>query len=59
MSEIDFETRISKIEEIIKALEQKDVKLKDGIKLYKDGLAELKAAQDLLENAKLELEEIK
>ncbi|MDU7693277.1 MAG: exodeoxyribonuclease VII small subunit [Helicobacter sp.] len=59
MSEIDFETRISKIEEIIKALEQKDVKLKDGIKLYKDGLAELKAAQDLLENAKLDLEEIK
>lgn len=56
--EVHFEDRITKIKEIIDKLNNREITLKDGMQLYKDGVAEIKEAQKMLENAKSLYDEI-
>ncbi|SQB98749.1 exodeoxyribonuclease VII small subunit [Helicobacter fennelliae] len=55
----DFESKIEKAKQILTQLNAQDLSLKSGLELYKQGIKELKEAQDMLEKAKLEYEEIK
>ena len=57
-NEVHFEDRITKIKEIIDKLNNREITLKDGMQLYKDGVAEIKEAQKMLENAKSLYDEI-
>lgn len=54
----NFEDKIKQIKDILQQLNTQDLSLKDSLTLYKQGMQELKNAQDLLEKAKLEYEEI-
>ena len=54
-----FEEKIAKTKAILQQLGVQDLSLKESLSLYKQGIQELKAAQELLEKAKLEYEEIK
>ncbi len=56
--EVHFEDKITKIKEIINKLNNTEITLKDGMQLYKDGVAEIKEAQKMLENAKNLYDEI-
>ncbi|MCI7711134.1 exodeoxyribonuclease VII small subunit [Helicobacter sp. TUL] len=53
-----FEELIENAKNIIARLGQSDVNLKEGVELYKNGMATLQKAQEMLESAKLEFEEI-
>ena len=52
------EELIENAKDIITKLGQSDINLKEGLELYKNGVETLKKAQEMLESAKLELEEI-
>lgn len=54
-----FEEKIECIKEILTKLNANDLNLKDGVSLYKEGLKKLNEAQEMLEKAQLEYEEIK
>lgn len=54
----DFETLIAQAKEIVAKLNANDIRLKDSLHLFKEGTEILKQAQDMLESAKLEFEEI-
>lgn len=54
-----FEEKIECIKEILTKLNASDLNLKDGVSLYKEGLKQLNEAQEMLEKARLEYEEIK
>lgn len=53
-----FEELVENAKDIITKLGQSDINLKEGLELYKNGVETLKKAQEMLESAKLELEEI-
>ena len=57
MSE-SFEEKMEKINALLKSLNDKDLSLEESVKLYKQGIALLKEAKEILENAKLEVAEI-
>nr|WP_315113548.1 exodeoxyribonuclease VII small subunit [uncultured Campylobacter sp.] len=57
MSE-SFEEKMEKINALLKSLNDKDLSLEKSVKLYKQGVALLKEAKEILENAKLEVAEI-
>ena len=57
MSE-SFEEKMEKINALLKSLNDKDLSLEGSVKLYKHGVALLKEAKEILENAKLEVAEI-
>jgi len=59
MKERDFEGKIVRAKEILEGLMNPEVSLEEGVKLYKEGLEELKSAQEMLNSAKIEYEEIK
>lgn len=59
IQESSFEARIAKAKEILDKLNAQNLSLKDGIGLYKDGTKELEMAQKMLEDAKLEYQELK
>lgn len=50
---ISFEDKIKNAKEILEKLTKSDITLSDSLKLYNEGLEELKTAQKLLEEAKL------
>jgi exodeoxyribonuclease VII small subunit len=54
----DFEKKIEKSKEILDKLMDPEITLEDSMKLYKEGIKELKEASKMLENAKLEFEEL-
>ncbi len=54
-----FEEKIQKTKEILSKLNASDLNLKDGLMLYKDGIKTLQEAQEMLEKAQIEYEEIK
>ena len=49
---------MEKINALLKSLNDKDLSLEESVKLYKQGIALLKEAKEILENAKLEVAEI-
>ena len=57
MSE-SYEEKMEKINALLKSLNDKDLSLEGSVKLYKQGVALLKEAKEILENAKLEVAEI-
>lgn len=59
IQESSFEARIAKAKEILDKLNAQNLSLKDGISLYKDGTKELEMAQKMLEDARLEYQELK
>ncbi|MCI5787239.1 exodeoxyribonuclease VII small subunit [Helicobacter trogontum] len=54
-TEIDFETHVEKVKDIIKQLNDNTLNLKDGMKLYKDAQAHINTANKMLEEAEFEL----
>ena len=56
--EESFETKLSKIDELLNSLNDENISLQDSVKLYKKGVLLLKQARDILENAKLSIKEI-
>lgn len=55
---MNFEEKMEKINALLKSLNDKDLSLEESVKLYKQGVALLKEAKEILENAKLEVAEI-
>lgn len=56
--EKSFEERLKNAKEILEKLNNPELPLDDGLKLYKDGMKELNLATKMLEDAKLEFETI-
>lgn len=56
--EKSFEERIKNAKEILEKLNNPELPLDEGLKLYKDGMKELNLATKMLEDAKLEFETI-
>ncbi len=54
----NFEKKIEKSKEILDKLSDPEISLEDGMKLYKEGIKELKEASNMLEKAKLEFVEL-
>ena len=54
----DFEKKIEISKEILEKLMDPSITLEDSMKLYKEGIRELKEASKMLESAKLEFEEL-
>lgn len=48
--ELTLEERFNKIEDIIDKMEASEVTLDESFELYKQGLGEIKAANDMLDN---------
>lgn len=59
MTSKNFEEKIEKAKKNLESLMNPEITLSDSVKLYKEGIKELKDAQKLLENAKIEYEELK
>ena len=55
---MSFEEKMENINALLKSLNDKDLSLEESVKLYKQGVALLKEAKEILENAKLEIAEI-
>lgn len=51
----DFEGRMLRLQEIVRALEQGGLSLEESVAMYKEGLGLVRACRELLENAKLEI----
>jgi len=58
MKSKEFEKKIEEAKKVLEELMNPEVTLSDSVKLYKKGIKALKEAQDMLEKAKLEIEEI-
>jgi exodeoxyribonuclease VII small subunit len=56
--EISFETKIEEAKKYLDKLIEPDITLSQSVEAYKKGMAEIEIAQKLLDNAKLEYEEI-
>ena len=55
----DFEGSLKRAKEIVHTLVNPDISLDEGMKLYKEGVLELKNAETLLTKAKIEYQETK
>ena len=55
----DFEEKLKKAKEILQKLNAPEVTLYDAMKYYKDGIKLLEEATEMIEKAKLEIEEMK
>ncbi|HIE34721.1 MAG TPA: exodeoxyribonuclease VII small subunit [Campylobacterales bacterium] len=58
MKNKDFEEKIEHAKKMIDSLMDPNITLANSVKMYKEGIKALKEAQELLEKAKLEIEEI-
>ena len=54
----NFEDKMKKINELLESLNDKDITLDRSVELYKNGISMLKEAKEILENAKLEINQI-
>jgi exodeoxyribonuclease VII small subunit len=55
---ISFETKIEEAKKYLDKLIEPDITLSQSVEAYKKGMAEIELAQKLLDNAKLEFEEL-
>ena len=51
-----FETALSRLEQIVSALEKGDLALEDSLKLYEEGIARARFCQERLEEAEAKIE---
>ncbi len=54
----DFESKVEAAKKIMDRLMDPEIPLQESVKLYKEGMALLKEAGEILEKAKLEVETI-
>ncbi len=54
-TEVPFETRLERLQEIIEELEKGNIPLEDGLRLYKEGIVNAKACQEQIQKAKHEI----
>ncbi|GEM_PF-837871 len=52
-----FEEKLAKIEELLNMLNDESVNLEQSVELYKNGMTLLKEAREILDNAKLTINE--
>ena len=55
---MNFEEKLKKAESLLEKLNESELSLDESVKLYKEGLANIEEAKELLEKAKLEVKEI-
>ncbi len=55
---LNFEDKIKKAKELLDKLIDPEITLQTSVQVYKDGMKELEDAQKLLDEAKLEFEEL-
>ena len=55
----DFEVRLDKAKAILEKLMNPEITLSDSVKAYEAGMKELQEAQKMLENAQLQIEQIR
>ncbi|ABK83359.1 exodeoxyribonuclease VII small subunit [Campylobacter fetus] len=53
-----FESKIDKLNELLNKLNDENLTLLDSVELYKSGTKLVKEAREMLENAKLSIQEI-
>ncbi|VAY86313.1 Exodeoxyribonuclease VII small subunit [hydrothermal vent metagenome] len=56
--DINFEDKIKIAKKLLDKLIDPEITLQNSVKVYKDGMKELEQAQKLLDEAKLEFEEL-
>jgi exodeoxyribonuclease VII small subunit len=56
MNNDTFETKLETSKEILNKLMNPSITLEDSLKLYEDGLAQIKSAQKMIEDAKVKIE---
>ncbi|MEA3373918.1 MAG: exodeoxyribonuclease VII small subunit [Campylobacterota bacterium] len=52
---VDFESRLEKAKAILEKLMNPEITLETSVKAYEEGMKELKAAQQMLEDAQLKV----
>ena len=57
-NQVGFEENIKKAQELLEKLIDPEITLQDSVSVYKEGLQELEAAQKLLDDVKLEFQEL-
>ncbi len=55
----DFEVRLEKAKVVLEKLMNPEITLSDSVKAYEEGMNELQEAQKMLENAQLQIENIR
>jgi exodeoxyribonuclease VII small subunit len=53
-----LEARLQRLEQIVAALEREDLDLDEALKLFEEGIAQLRAAQSVLNTAELRIEKL-
>lgn len=53
-----LEQRLDRLDEIVRSLEREDLELEAALKLFEEGIAHLRHAQELLGNAELRIERL-
>lgn len=53
-----LETRLDRLDEIVRSLEREDLELEQALKLFEEGIAHLRHAQELLVDAELRIERL-
>ncbi len=56
--DLNFEDKIKTAKELLEKLIDPEITLQNSVKVYKDGMKEIEEAQKLLDEAKLEYEEL-
>jgi len=53
-----FRDELEHLEAIVRALEERDIDLDEALKLFEEGVARLKSARSLLEDAEVEVKRV-
>ena len=53
-----LEQRLDRLDEIVRSLEREDLELEQALKLFEEGIAHLRHAQELLTDADLRIERL-
>ena len=59
MAKDNFENKLESAKEILETLMKPEITLQDSVKAYEKGMKELSAAQKMLEDATIKINEIK
>lgn len=57
-TEQTLESRLQRLEQIVAALEREDIDLDEALRLFEEGIAQLRAAQGVLNTAELRIERL-
>ena len=55
---VSLEVKLKRLETIVSSLEREDVELEEALRLFEEGMAHLRAAQDLIRSAELRIERL-